>query len=62
VRVSSECAGEEGCQGGATDEGGGRPGHVDAASHHRSAGARARSITVLSSLMKHKTSLAFALI
>jgi hypothetical protein len=61
VRVSSECAGEgEGCQGGATDEGGGRPGHVDAASHHRSAGAR--SITVLSSLMKHKTSLAFALI
>jgi hypothetical protein len=39
VRCSSECAGE-GCEGRAPDaQGGGRPRHVDAAPHHRGAGA-----------------------
>jgi hypothetical protein len=35
----SDCVGE-GCQAGAADERGGRAGHVDAAPHHCSAGAR----------------------
>jgi hypothetical protein len=57
VIFSSECAGE-GCQAGAADEGGGRAGHVDAAPHHCSAGAR--SLASVSSITKHKISSPFA--